>query len=237
LVVFGLLNAASGSVSRIVNAAGFESGPVAPGSIVSVFGSNLAPRSTTAPGAPLPTALEGTSLSVNGLASPIYYVSPTQVNAQIPYNVATGPAIVIVSAGTNVLPPVTLTIQRSAPGLFLLNESQALVQNQDGAINNRDHPAMPGSFVTAFLTGQGALDPPIPTGNAAPPDPPIRATAPVSATIGGQDAEITFAGMVPGVVGVFQVHVRIPALAPADYPLAIEIGDAISNTALLTVGQ
>jgi uncharacterized protein (TIGR03437 family) len=234
LVVFGLLNAAF--VDAIVNAAGFQRGPVAPGSIVSVFGSNLAPRASVAGGVPLPTSLDGSSLSVNGLPSPIFYVSPTQVNAQIPYEVSPGPATVTMSVGANALPPVTLMIQPSAPGLFLLGQNRAPVQNQDGSVNGPDQPAAPGSIITAYLTGQGALDLPIPSGNAAPQDPLIGVAAPISATVGGQNAEVTFAGMTPGLVAVFQVNLRIPALAAGDYPLAIGVGSALSNAALVTVG-
>ncbi len=196
----------------------------------------LAPRSAVAPSILLPLALEGSSLQVNGLSAPIYSVRPTQVNAQIPSAVLPGPASVIVSVGASILPPVTLTIRPSAPGLFLLGQSRALVQNQDGAINGPDHPAPPGSIVTAYLTGQGALDLPIPSGSAGPLDPPIRAAAQLSATLGGQNAD-TFSGMTPGLVGVFQVNLRIPTLVPGDYPLAVGVGQAVSNTALITVGQ
>ena len=237
LVVFGLVNSGEGGVDAIVNAAGFQPGPVAPGSIVSVFGSNLAPRVANAPAVPLPTALGGTSVRVNGVPSPIYYVSPTQVNAQIPYEVSPGAATVIVSVGANLLPPIALTIQTSAPGLFLFGQNRSLVQNQDGAINGPAHPAPPGSIVTAYLTGQGPLDLPIPSGNAAPSDPLIGAVAGISATIGGQNVEITFAGMAPGLVGVFQVNLRIPPLTADDYPLAVAVGSAISNSGLITVGR
>jgi len=236
LVVFGLLNSGAGTVDSIVNAAGFHPGPVAPGSIVSVFGSKLAPSVASAQTLPLPTSLEGTSIRVNGVPSPLYYVSPTQVNAQIPYEISTGPATVILSIGANVLPPVTLTIQPSAPGLFLLGQDRAIVQNQDGSINGPGHPATPGSIVTAYLTGQGPLDLPVPSGSAAPPDPLIGAAAQVTATLGGQTGEVTFAGMTPGLVGVFQVNLRIPALAPGDYPLAVAVGRAMSNAALISVG-
>jgi uncharacterized protein (TIGR03437 family) len=236
LAVFGLLNAGSGSVGAIVNAADFQPGPVAPGSMVSVFGSNLAPRATSAPGAPLPAALEGSSVWVNGIQSPLYYVSPTQVNAQIPYEVSTGLATVLVSAGTNFLPSLTLAVQASAPVLFVLGENRALVQNQDGTINGTGYPATPGSVVTAYFTGQGTLDLPIPTGNATPQSPLIGATNRISATVGGREAEVTFAAMAPGLVAVFQVNLRIPTLPPGDHPLAVGVGQAISNTPLITIG-
>ncbi len=237
LVVFGLQNTGSGSVDAVVNAAGFQSGPVAPGSMISIFGSNLAPRTATAPDAPLPTALQDSSLWVNGLPSPIFSVSPTQVNAQIPYEVTPGLATVLVSAGASFLPTVTLEIQASAPSLFLLSENRALVRNQDGTINGPGHPATPGSIVSAYLTGQGALETPIPTGSAAPQEPPVSAVDQISATVGGENAEVTFAAMAAGLVAVFQVNLRIPALQPGDYPLAVKVGSAISNTPLITVGQ
>jgi len=235
LVAFGLLNQAS--VDAIVNAANFQPGPVAPGSIVSIFGSNLVPRATSARTVPLPTELGRFSLLVNGVPSPIFFVSPTQVNAQIPYEVSVGRGTAIGMVGGNPSPPVTLTIDPSAPSLWLLGQNQALVQNQDGTINGPEHPALAASIVTAYLTGQGMLDVPIPTGSAAPRDPLIGAAAQVSATVGGLDAEIRFAGMAPGAVGVFQVNLRIPTLAPGDYQLAVEVGASISNTALLTVGR
>ena len=235
LIAFGLLNAAS--VTAIVNAAGFDSGPVAPGSIVSVFGSNLAPRAASSQAVPLPEALAGSSLSVNGLPAPILYASPTQLNAQIPYEASPGPASVIVSADASILPPVQLTIQTYAPGLFVAGPNRAVVQNQDGTTNGPHLPAAPGTVVTAYLTGQGPLNVPIPTGAAAPSNPPIGVIAPVSAQVGGQNAEATFAGMAPGMVGVFQVNLRIPTLAPGDYPLAVGVGTAISNSALISVGS
>jgi uncharacterized protein (TIGR03437 family) len=237
LVVFGLQNPPSGSVNAIVNAADFQPGPVAPGSIVSIFGSSLAPSPATAPSTPLPTALEGSSVWINGLPSPILFVSPTEVGAQIPYEISTGPANVLVSVGTNFLPPMTLTIQASAPGLFLVSDNRALVHNQDGSINEPNHPAMPGSVVTAYLTGQGMLDVPIPTGSAAPQSPPIGPSAQLSATVGGLAAEVTSSAMESGVVGVLQVSLRIPSLPAGDHPLAIKVGAAISNTPLITVGR
>jgi uncharacterized protein (TIGR03437 family) len=237
LVVFGLVNSAEGGIDAIVNAADFLPGPVAPGSIVSVFGSNLAPSVANAPGVPLPTSLDGTSMRVNGVPSPIFNVSPTQVNAQIPYDISPGLATVTISVGMNLLPPVPLTIQASAPGLFMSIPNRALVQNQDGAINGPAYPAMSDSIVTAYLTGQGALNLPIPSGNAAPSDPLIGAAAEISATIGGQNAEVTFAGMAPGLVGVLQVNLQIPALAAGDYPLTVGVGPVISNAGLITVGR
>jgi hypothetical protein len=113
LVVFGLQNKAAGSVAAVVNADG-QAGPVAPGSIVSLFGSNLAPRATYASDTPWPKVLERTSVFINGEAAPLAYVSPTQINAQVPNDTIPGQATVTVVVGDQVLPPVELTV-RSAP--------------------------------------------------------------------------------------------------------------------------
>ena len=91
--------------------------------------------------------------------------------------------------------------------------------------------------VTVYLTGQGLPDVLIPTGSPAPQNPPIGVAASVAATVDKQNAEITFAGMVPGMVGLFQVSIRLPSLLPGEYALAIQVGPSLSNSAPLIVGQ
>jgi hypothetical protein len=112
LVVFGLQSQASGSVAAVVNASGFQPGPVAAGSIVSLFGSNMAPRAAQASSSPWPKVLELTSVFINGIAAPLAYVSPTQINAQVPPETKPGQATVTVVVGDRVLPPIELTIRK-----------------------------------------------------------------------------------------------------------------------------
>ncbi len=104
LVVFGLQSQGAGSVAA-------PTGPVAPGSIVSLFGANLAPRIAQAAGSPWPKVLETTSVFINGAAVPLGYVSPTQINAQVPSDALPGQATVTVVVGDRVLPPIELTIR------------------------------------------------------------------------------------------------------------------------------
>ena len=111
LVVFGLKDPAPGSVASVVSAADFKPGPVAPGSIVSLFGSNLAPSGTAfALVSPGSKAVEGTSVFINGLAAPLLYVSPAQINAQIPWETPAGQAVVTAVAGGRVLPGVGIEV-------------------------------------------------------------------------------------------------------------------------------
>lgn len=118
----------------------------------------------------------------------------------------------------------------------MLGPNQALVENPDGTINGNDPPASPGSTITVYLTGQGRLDLPIPTGAPAPEHTLVSALATTSATIGNQNAEILFAGMAPGMIGVFQVNLRVPPLSAGDYPVVVAIGASTSNSAMITVG-
>ena len=215
----------------IVNAASFQA-PVAPGSLISIFGSNLAATTLAASTAPYPTNLGGVSVLVNGtLAAPLFAVSPGQVNAQLPYETHVGTATLSVNGST----PVSFTVAASAPGILMSSSTRVLALNQDYSVNGVDHPAQAGSVFMLFGSGQGAVNPPVATGAAAPAEPLALPALPVTATIGGQPAEVIFAGLAPGYMGALQLNLRVPNLASGDYPLVVRIGTAQSNAPLLRV--
>jgi hypothetical protein len=112
LVVFGLKDERPRSVTAVVSAAGFRTEPVAPGSMISIFGANMSPRAAVAARSPWPKVLEFTSVFINGVAAPLEYVSATQINAQVPDAAESGPATVTVVVGGRVLPPVEMTVAR-----------------------------------------------------------------------------------------------------------------------------
>ena len=217
LDVFGLHDQAAGSVAAVVSAAGFRPGPVAPGSIVSLFGSHLA-QGVTVGSPPWPKVLLGTSVFVNGVAAPLAYVSPTQINAQIPYQTPAGQATLNVVAGDRVLPPIELTVQPIAPSLFVDAQNHVVAQNQDGAANGAEHPAAPGTLLTAYLTGQGLNQ------------------APITAMLGGQHVAVVSSLTAPTLMGVIEVTIKVPALEPGDYLLTVGIGGVVSNAAAVSVG-
>jgi outer membrane protein assembly factor BamB len=114
LAVFGLKDQMTGSITAIVNAEGFQPGPVTPGSLITLFGSNLAQRAAQASITPWPEVLENTSVFINGVAVPLGYVSTTQINAQVPLRTAPGKATVTVVVDSRVLPPAELTVHGAA---------------------------------------------------------------------------------------------------------------------------
>jgi uncharacterized protein (TIGR03437 family) len=219
LAVYGLLGSPAVAPGGVVNAASYQPRPVAPGSYITLFGHNLAQTIATAPTYPLPKTLAGSSLTINGVPAPIYYASPTQIDAQVPFGTALGTATAILTVGGAPLPAITFTVQATAPGLFTSAAT-----------------ASAGTVITVYGTGQGMVDTPIADGAAAP-DSSIGITAPVTATIGGQPVQDSAAGLAPRVAGVFEVSIQIPNLPPGDYPLIVTIGNVPSNSALITVSE
>jgi uncharacterized protein (TIGR03437 family) len=236
LQVFGLVQASAAHIDTIVNAASFQGGAVAPGSLIAVFGQDLSQTKETALSIPLPAALGGASLSVNGMLAPLLYASPTQINAQVPFEASSGEVSAVVStAGRNSAPSV-LSIQPAAPGLFVLPQNRAAVRNRDGSINDANHPAPQGSIAAAYLTGEGSVNPPVDSGVGAPFHPLARASLPVTAMLGGSKADVLFAGLSPASVGLFQVNFRVPQLPSGTYLLTITVNGSASNSAQVAVG-
>ncbi len=142
----------------------------------------------------------------------------------------------MVVTGNGVLSPaVFLPVAATAPGVFLYGANRAVAQNPDGSINASDHPAKPGDVIVLYMTGQGAVSNPIPTGAPALGSPFSEALATTTATIGGANAEVLFSGLAPGFVGLLQANIRIPNVAAGDQTLVVTIGGLASNSALIIV--
>jgi uncharacterized protein (TIGR03437 family) len=130
----------------------------------------------------------------------------------------------------------------AVPGIFTTNGSgsgQAAILNQDSTLNSPSNPATRGSIVSVYLTGMGALNPPIVDGSIGPLMPPFSMTAAsVSPLIGGQVAPLTFAGQAPGLIaGATQINIQIPQNAPvaADVPIAISAAGYVSQQLTMSV--
>lgn len=221
------------SVSCMVNAASFDNLDlsVAPGEIVSIFGKGLGPAGGIAAqpdsNGNWPRQLGTTAVLLNGKNLPLLYASDTQVNAIVPYSLATGSAIPLSSFaifdGSAVVSYPLQTVWTAWPGIFTQDGEQAAVLNQDGSINSSGHPAPVGSVVSFFATGMGALTGSISDIASTPLSPPWPGLATqlgvyiaANADFGAVGMEVTYAGPAPGLApGVYQVNARVPSNAVA----------------------
>jgi uncharacterized protein (TIGR03437 family) len=210
-------------VTSVANGASFVRG-LSPGAVIAIFGTNLA---TATPAE--------TSVSIDGKNIPLFYVSATQINAQIPYELGPSSPVLRVTVNGVSSAPGSLEILPAAPGIFLVG-NRAAVTNADGNLNTAANPAAAGSTITIYFTGIGPLDNPVPTGAPAPLSGPLsRATLPVTVTIGGQKATVAYAGLTPGSIALAQANVTVPDLPSGDYPVVITIGGFDSNGPAISV--
>jgi uncharacterized protein (TIGR03437 family) len=212
------------------------SATVSPGSIVDIYGTNLAAAAVNAPaGANLPTTLGGSQVMVNGTAAPLIYVGPQQIVFQMPYETPLGAAPVMVVNNNVASAAAPVTVQPAAPFILTYGNNRAVVVNQDGSVNASGNGDKPGNVLVAYLIGSGPLDNAIATGAAAPLSPLSQEKLATSLTIGGVNATVQFAGMTPRSAGLMQVNFVMPSIAPGDYALQVKIGSNTSNQPLITV--
>jgi len=211
---------------------------IAPGSLVSIYGSALATTVRSAESTPLPQVLAGTTAFVNGNPMPLLYVGIAQINAQIPYETSSGDALLIIETNGLRSSPVRFRVSDCAPGVLTDPGSTHVlaVNSADGSINSSEHPTASGSVITAYVTGQGAVDYVVSNGQPAPSDPLSRPKAAVEVAIGGQKGEVLFAGLAPGLVGIMQLNVRVPAVSDGEQTLDIMIGGISGNSTVVSVG-
>lgn len=217
------------TIGGAVNGASFTQ-TLAPGMVLSIFGTNL---TTTAPQnaavVPLTASLGGFSAFINGVAAPLYYVSPRQVNLQIPYETQPGDATLIVSNGLRTA-TLALRVVNAAPGIFAGGDGFT-VPFASGAR---------GQTYSLFITGEGQVAPSLATGSPPALTTPVaslpRPVLPVTMTIGGVDTPILFAGIPYFLVGVTQINFTVPATAPlGKQQVIVTVGDAASVAANFTV--
>jgi uncharacterized protein (TIGR03437 family) len=231
----GILNAASYAPP------GF---PVSPGGFVAMFGTGLAQAPAQASNPPLLSLLGGVHVTVNGIDAPLSAVSPTQINAVVPYEVTGSTATFVVindTAASPVSNPVTVPLAPTAPGVFSLSANglgEGAIEHADGSVVSQASPALPGEIVEVYLTGLGAVNPAVPDGMAAPTQPHSLVTAPVTAFVGGLPvSNIQFQGLSPGLSSLYQLNLQIPlTLGPGAQPLEVQTADGYTDIVDLWVG-
>ena len=213
---------------------------VAPGSVISIFGSNLASAVATGPDSPLAQTLSGTVVQAANRLLPLFFVSPGQINAELPADFAEGAGTLTVSAQGQPDVHASFTVVRNAPGLFqqaVGGQSFAVALHEDGSAVTTDSPARRGELLTVYGTGLGPTNPMRPVGFAVPQTPPFVLLDAASVLVGDAviPAENAFAE--PGSVAVDAVQFRLGDSAPTatNAPLRVSINGQQSNTALLPV--
>ncbi|MBL8213465.1 MAG: hypothetical protein JNK87_22295 [Bryobacterales bacterium] len=233
-----------GVYGGVLNSANFDDG-FAPGSVVAIFGeqfTNAAPVSATA--VPLQTTLGGVRVLVNDVAAPVFFSSYNQVNFQIPYETVPGEAIVRVEREGTRGNPLAINVNARAPRIIQVGNYGVIV-NQDGSLPMPGgRPARPGQVITIYAVGLGATSPAVGTGEGAPAAEPLaRVTSPPRVILGNafQGAEVLqpiFVGLTPGLVGLYQVNVILPAETPTgDVFISLEGDDYRSNVVLLQIQE
>ncbi len=220
----------------VVNAASFAppTHPISGGAMLSLFGTGLA-DSTAAPSVtPLPTQLNGVSVTINGIAAPLFFVSAGQINLQTPFAVQGQTADIIVTNNGQSSPPVQVPVAPTSPGIFSLQQTgfgPGIVTHADFSLVTAQNPARLGEVVIIFLTGMGAVNPSFPDGAAGPVNPLSRTTDPnISVLFGGETGTVFFSGAAPGFVGLYQLNARIPSTGvTGSVPVAIQTSNAFTD--------
>ena len=206
--------------ASVVNAASFT-GAIAPGGIMTIFGSGLAPARTGGrPGG-------RSEVHIGGVPATVLAASPFQINAHVPLELAPGVHLLRVRSPYGVREqPVTL--EPTAPAIFVLEGGQGAVVNQDGSLNSPATPARRGQMVTVYCTGLGAVT----RTNSL-----LSTSTPVSVVLDGTELPVSFSGLTPGFVGLYQVNVLIPdgAAPRLEGSVALRQAGRLSNQVALSI--
>jgi uncharacterized protein (TIGR03437 family) len=240
----GVLNAASFAINQ----------GVAPGSLVSIFGTNLASSLALADSIPLSTSLGNVTVRFNNIPAPLLFVNHDavngdQINAQLPYAVASGNAQVTVTRGGSASAPANLNVVSAAPGIFAVNfgVGQAIAYgNNDGQLaappgsvpGLTTHPAKIGdpNTLAILATGLGAVNPPVTTGSAVTDGQVHRTVVNPTVMVGGVEAQLVFSGIQPQFPGVYQLNIIIAQGTPTGDKIPLQlVMDGITTTNQVTI--
>ncbi len=208
---------------------------LAPGTIVAIYGQNLAAMMAQPTTIPLPSTFNGTSVIVGGMQAPLYFVSPGQVNAQIPFELQPGNQYqVIISANGALTTPQPIQLSSATPGLAAFPDTTLIAQHSDGSLVSMTSPAKAGEYLVAYLAGLGDTTVPVASGTASPSSPLAEPSATPVLTINGTQYPILFAGLTPGLVGLYQMNFQVPAgLAAGNVTLVVTQNGQSSNQTVL----
>jgi uncharacterized protein (TIGR03437 family) len=230
----------------VLNAASFAPAgyPISPGGFVSLGGTGLVTTSAVAPGFPFPPTLANVSMTINGIAAPIYSVvsgSSPIINAVVPFGLTGSTATIVVTSNNVKSNSVDVPLAATAPGVFSTPPngiSGGAIRHLNGVLVSSTAPASRGEFVSVYLTGLGAVSPAVQNGAAAPGSEPFaRITGPVAVYVGGQQTPTPqFAGLAPTFAGLYQLNIQIPSAAPSGATsLAVQTNEGFTDMVTIWV--
>ena len=229
----------------LTDAASFQFGvPVAPGTLVSLFGANLSAANAVPSALPLPTVLADVEVRLNDVPLPLIFAGPSQVNAQIPYNLASDEEYQLeIRRGGAITTPQAIVISQALPGVFTVDQSgqgqgHIYLALADGSqrLADADNAAAAGDVLVIYCNGLGLTDSAVIAGTAAPFSPLAVAANPVAVTIGGRNAAIAFAGLVPGFTGLYQINAVVPVGVTPSAAVPVVLTVAGQSSVPVTMG-
>ena len=205
-------------VLSVVNGATFQPG-LAPGGVATVFTRGVVPsEGVVASTLPLGRRLAGVQVMVNGREAPLYAVAKVngseQVNFQVPWETATG----LVAVRVNGVELARVEVGAGQPAVFLANGLGVVVHHADNTLVTSERPLVAGENAYLYATGLGAVDNQPATGEAASTTQLSRVRSVPAVTLAGRTCEVQFAGLAPGLVGVYQINIRVPVGVASGLP-------------------
>ena len=201
---------------------------ISPGAAAVIYGTGFGTATATST-TPLPTNAGGVTVTVNGVQAPLYYVSPGQVDFQVPWSTGTGTASVVVAVNGLASGAASVQAVTAGPGLH-----QVIQNYPDYSLNTTSNPVAAGGTVIAYATGSGPVS--TQQTNGALPSGTVTVTSTCTATIGPSNAVVGFCGLQPNSVGLVQVNITVPSgLAGGTYPLVVTINGQASNAQNVSV--
>jgi uncharacterized protein (TIGR03437 family) len=218
------------NISKVVSAADMTS-PAAPGGLMSVLGTNLSGTNQATSEVPLPTIINDSCLTVNGQPVHMMFVSSGQVNAQMPA-LASGNVALIMHTPGGVSNTFLLNVPVASPAVFLSGSAgdqanlPTIIRWTNGLVVTSTNPVHRGDVLVIYLTGLGAVNPPVKDGDPAPLSPLSSTVVNPDVRIGGAGAPVLFSGLAPGYVGLYVLNVSVPSGTPQglSVPLTITQG-------------
>jgi uncharacterized protein (TIGR03437 family) len=223
-------------IASVVNAADGTQ-PIAPGGLISIYGQQMAPVNIATKEVPLPTALGESCLTVNGVPMPILFVSSSQINGQLPFNVD-GSATMTLRTPGGVSDNFYISILPAAPSIFRSGTAgpatgiATVVRADNNELVTPTNPIHPGDAIVIYATGLGRTLPAVDSGMPAPSDPLPYAIITPQVTLGGAALNVLYAGLAPGYVGVYQINATVPPSAPQGLDIPLMINQGGSSTTL-----